>query len=86
MDNKHLTRFKKKKARKSFPDTGNSMCEDHMVSKSVVHWWDYAQVGGVHRLEGGEVTRGEVRDGRSQSLPGLRVMLQDFILQEQESH
>lgn len=62
------------------------MYKSHMVSKSLVHWWDYAQVGGIHKLEGGEVTRGEVRDGRSQSLPGLRVMLQVFILREQESH
>lgn len=57
-----------------------------MVSKSLVHGWDYAPVGGVHKLEGREVTRRVVRDGRSQSLPSLRVMLQVFILQEQESH
>lgn len=43
-------------------------------------------MGGVHKLESGEVPRGAVRDGSSQSLPGLRVMLQVFILQEQESH
>lgn len=34
----------------------------------------------------GRFTAGEVRDGRSQKLPVLRVMLKDFILKEQGSH
>ena len=32
------------------------------------------------------MTRGKVRDGKSRNLPGLRVMLKDFILKEQGSH